>query len=352
MEALLDSYTDFLMVCPGQASATFMSAVMEGAVSHDQITRMLSNGKVNSQALWQMVKPLCREIQSSEGVLIIDDSILPKPHSRINGLVCWHYDHTKGRTVKSINFLSAVYHSQGMSIPVGIETVIKDQAYIDRKGKAKIRNTISKHEQFRSLIKEAGWKMPIEYVLADTWYSCAENMNYIVNQVGTHFILGCKENRRIALSLEDKKVGRYQLIKEVAPEGYARTVWLEQLDFPVVLTKQVFKHEDGSCGMIYLVSSDLRLDNRQIAAIYQRRWKVEEFYKSVKGNASMGSSPAWKRGTQSSHLIASVMAFVKLEVLKERHNKNHFLIKKQLFKHAARAAWNNLDMLQLKSIAA
>jgi hypothetical protein len=66
----------------------------------------------------------------------------------------------------------------------------------------------------------------------------------------------------------------------------------------------------------------------------------------------VGSSPAWKIGTQRSHLIASVMAFVKLEVLKERHNKNHFAIKKQLFRYAARAAWQNLGQLQLKSFAA
>jgi hypothetical protein len=352
MELLLDAYTDFLMICPGQASATFMSDILAGSVSHDQITRLLSSGKVNSQALWKMTKPICHEVQSNDGVLIVDDSILPKPHSRVNGLVCWHYDHTKGRTVKSINFLSAIYHSQGMSVPVGIETVIKDKIYTDNKGKVKRRNTISKHEQFRSLIIEATEKMPVQYVLADTWYSSADNMNYIVKVVRTNFILGCKENRRIALSLEDKKAGRYQLIKEMAPEEHARTVWLEQLDFPVVLTRQVFIHEDGSCGILYLVSSDLRLNSEQIATIYQRRWKVEEFYKSIKGNTSVGSSPAWKIGTQRSHLIASVMAFVKLEVLKERHNKNHFAIKKQLFRYAARAAWQNLGQLQLKSFAA
>src|SRR5258708_4603829 len=180
MELLLDAYTDFLMVCPGQASATFMSEVLEGSVSHDQITRLLSSGKVDSQALWQMVKPICYEMQSNDGVLIIDDSILPKPHSKINGLVCWHYDHTKGRTVKSINFLSAIYHSLGMSIPVGVETVIKDKEYTDNKGKVKRRNTVSKHEQFRALVAEATFKMPVRYVLADTWYSSAENMDFLI----------------------------------------------------------------------------------------------------------------------------------------------------------------------------
>ena len=345
---LTDYYTDFLTVCPGQASATFMSQVLEGAISHDQVTRLLNSGKINSAALWKMVKPLCHELGSNNGVLVIDDSLQPKPHSRINDMVCWHYDHTKGRTLKSINFLSAIYHTQGASIPVGIEFVIKNELYTHKKGKEKRRSRVSKHKQFRDLVSEAAWKMPVSYVLADTWYCCAENMNHIVNQCSTHFIMGCKENRNVALSLEDKKAGKYQSIKEVAPEGCVRTVWFEKLDFPVLITRQVFKHEDGSCGILYLVSSDLKLDAARISAIYQRRWKAEEFYRSIKCNTGLGSSPAWEVTPRKSHLIASVMAFTKLEVLKERYHKNHYAIKNQLFRLAAKAAWKNLCQLQLR----
>ena len=349
MDVLTDYYTDFLSVCPAQASATFMSEVLDGVVSHDQITRLLSSGKINSSALWKLVKPMCHELQSTDGVLVIDDSVQPKPHSQLNSLVCWHYDHTKGRTVKSINFLSAIYHTQGVSIPVGIELVVKDQPYLNSKGQQKYRAVVSKQIQFCNLVAEAVWKMPVSYVLADSWYCCAANMSFIVHQGGTHFIMACKENRRVALSLEDKKAGRYQSIREVASEGCVRTVWLEQLDFPVALTRQVFKHGDGSCGTLYLMSSDLRLDAAAMSAIYQRRWKAEEFYRSVKGNAALGASPGWSVGVRSSHLFASVMAFVKLEVLRERHNRNHYDIKKQLFRFATKAAWQNLSLLQRRA---
>jgi len=349
MDFLTDYYTDFLAVCPGQATATFMSEVLEGAVSHDQITRLLSSGKLDSAALWKMVKPICHELQSNNGILVIADSLQPQPHSRTSDIVCWHYDHTKGRTVKSINFLSAIYHSRDVSIPVGIEFVIKDVLYTDRRGKEKRRSKVSKQKQFRDLVSEAAWKMPVSYVLADTWYCCADNMQHIVNECGTHFIMGCKENRNVALSLEDKKAGIYQSIKEVAPEGCIRTVWFEKLDFPVLITRQVFKHEDGSCGTLYLVSSDLKLDAAQMSAIYQRRWKAEEFYRSTKCNTGLGSSPAWEVTPRKSHLIASVMAFVKLEVLKERHQKNHYAIKRQIFGFAAKAAWKNLCQLQLRA---
>jgi hypothetical protein len=41
----------------------------------------------------------------------------------------------------------------------------------------------------------------------------------------------------------------------VLEENVPREIYLEGVDFPRVLVKQVFTNEDGSCGMLYLVSS-------------------------------------------------------------------------------------------------
>jgi hypothetical protein len=35
-----------------------------------------------------------REIESEEGVLILDDSIEEKPYTDENEQICWHYDHS------------------------------------------------------------------------------------------------------------------------------------------------------------------------------------------------------------------------------------------------------------------
>ncbi|MCP4124587.1 MAG: hypothetical protein GY751_22815 [Bacteroidetes bacterium] len=45
------------------------------------------------------------------------------------------------------------------------------------------------------------------------------------------------------------------------------SVYLKQLDQPVVIGKQVFKNGDGVTGTLYLASSDLDLDNESLAAI-------------------------------------------------------------------------------------
>ena len=47
-----------------------------------------------------------------------DDTIQEKAWTDENDLICWHYDHVSGRTVKGINLLNALYHHNGVSIPV------------------------------------------------------------------------------------------------------------------------------------------------------------------------------------------------------------------------------------------
>src|ERR1700722_7915044 len=132
---LIDLYTDFLLVSSYQATATGLSALLDNKISHDKITRLLSSTSISSEALWRMVKPLCHEIKSEAAVLIFDDSIEEKEYTDSSELISWHFDHTKGRSVKWVNFMTALYYSNDMSLPIGIEFVKKTKAYIDKKGK-------------------------------------------------------------------------------------------------------------------------------------------------------------------------------------------------------------------------
>ena len=153
---LLDLYTDYLISSFGATTATGLSKLREGQVSHDQITRMLAGKKQDSAAWWQRVKPQVRKLQSDEGVMIIDDSIEEKPYTDENEIVCWHYDHSKERLVKGINFLTLLYHTQEMSLPVGFTLIAKTEHYVDKKdGKTKRKSPVSKNEYARQLLQQA-----------------------------------------------------------------------------------------------------------------------------------------------------------------------------------------------------
>ncbi len=129
-------------------------------------------------------------------------------------------------------------------------------------------------------------------------------------------------------------------------------IWLEGVDFPLLLVMQVFTNKDGSQGVVYLVTSDMTLSGSDIQTIYQKRWKVEEYHKSVKSNASFAKSPTKTIRTQSNHIFACLWAYVKLESLRLKTRLNHFAMKGRLYKAALASAYRELQVLKGQSVPA
>src|SRR5438128_1034064 len=122
-KTLLDLYTDYLISSFGPVTATGLANLLDGAVSHDQITRYLASKPKTSADLWGNVKPLLRQVEREDGVIVIDDSIEEKPWTDENELICWHWDHSTERAVKGINFLTAFYQVGGVGLPVAFDLV-------------------------------------------------------------------------------------------------------------------------------------------------------------------------------------------------------------------------------------
>ena len=259
---LLDLYSDYLISSFGATTATGLSALLDGDLSHDQITRFLAGRRRTSADLWHLAKPYVRQIQNEEGALIVDDSISEKPSTDENDIVCWHYDHSTDRQVKGINFMTALYHSQGVSLPVGFTLVAKSEIYFDPKdGKAKRHSPIGKNDYYRTMLQQAvDNQIPFRYVLNDVWYASAENMRFVKQLLHKDFIMPLKANRKVALSLADKQAGKYVRVDTLVWEANTvREIHLEGVDFPLLLAKQVFENEDGSTGVLHLVTSDTTL---------------------------------------------------------------------------------------------
>jgi hypothetical protein len=296
------------------------------------------------------VKSFVREVQSDAGVLIIDDSIEEKPYTDENEIVCWHYDHSKDRLVKGINFLTALSSSQGVNIPVGFHLVAKTEKYRDPKTqKEKRRSPVSKNDVCRALIKQAVRnRIPFRFVLFDVWFASAENMGFLKHHQHRDFICPLKANRKVALSKPDKQQGRYVRVDTLELEAQAtREIYLEGVDFPLVLVKQVFTNEDGSIGIRYLVSSDTTLSFDDITTTYHKRWGVECYHKSLKQNVSLAKSPTQTVTTQTNHFFAALCGFLKLERLKMTTKLNHFALKSKLYLNALQAAFSTLRTLAL-----
>jgi len=342
---LLDLYTDYLIVSHSQTSSTGLSRMTDETVSHDAITRMLSTTDLSRKDLWQAAKPLIKRVGSVDGVLILDDTIAEKPHSKENEIVAWHFDHTQGRMVKGINILSMLYENGGVRLPIGLQVIEKTETYVDKKsGKTRRRSPQSKNQQAREMLQWASTlRLLFSFVLADSWFASAENMKLIHTTLEKHFVFALKGNRRVALSAKQKEQGEYISACDVQIEsGHSVCVYLKELSFALRLARYDFTHEDGKVSTLFLITDQTSMHAPSMLNTYQRRWTVETYHKSLKQNTSLRSSPARRKTTQRTHIFASVFAFIKLESLTIATRNNHFALKKRIYDAALRAAADEL----------
>ena len=345
----LELYTDYLLSTFGYATATGLERMMDGEVSHDQITRFLSKESYTSKDMWLHVKPTVRKVESDEGVLIFDDTVQEKPYTDENEVMCWHYDHSKGRSVQGFNLLNCLYYVDDVAIPVAFELIKKPVQYSDLKTKKRRRKSlVTKNELMRQMLAVCvGNMLKFRFVLFDIWFSSAENMRYVKETHQKDFVCALKGNRLATLSKEDQVAKGFVRIEELDwSEEKTFTVWLKDVPFPVNLVRQVFENKDGSTGILYVACSDTTMERDAILTVYKKRWPIEVFHKSLKQNAALGKAPVRRVRTQNNHVFAALYAVFKLECLKIKHHFNHFALRSKIYLKALKSAYDELLVLK------
>ena len=344
----IEIYTDYAISRFGSITATGLSEMLNGELSHDFVTRILSGEALDSKYLWKSVKPMVRKIERDDSVLIFDDTVEEKAYTDENEIMCWHYDHCSGRNIRGLNILNALYHCNDVSIPVAFEIIRKPIQFSDLKTRRiKRASEVTKNELMRNMILVCvNNQLKFKYVLFDSWFASVENFDFIRGKE-KHFIGALKDNRLIALTEEDKQKGRYTRIDLLKfPDQQVLRGWLKGYEHPVLLVRQVFTNKDGSTGTLHLVCSDLTLDWSEITTYYKKRWSVEVFHKSMKSNAGLAKSPTRTVRTQSNHVFMSIYAVFKLECLKIKSAANHFAIRCKLLLSATQKAYEELQKMK------
>ena len=96
-----------------------------------------------------------------------------------------------------------------------------------------------------------------------------------------------------------------------------------------------------------LSSSNRSFSLRNISySSIEKRWKVEEFHKSLKSNAALAKLPTRTVITQWNHVFMSIYAVFKLECLKITHKANHFALRAKLSIKATQQAYAQLQKLK------
>jgi hypothetical protein len=340
---IFDLYTDYLIVSTNLATSVGLSEILDKEISHDKITRFLSGEDFHPKNLWQKVKKKVREIETDDGLLIFDDSIEEKRYTDENDLVCWHWDHTIGKAVKGVNQLTLIYYSQDITIPVGLDFIRKTEFRWDKKqDKMKRYSTKDKNEYFREMLLVAKINgIKYKYSMTDSWYFNSGNINFIKLTLKKDLIMAYKAPTHLFLSREDMSNGLNLDVKNLKDKESV-LVYIRGVEFALKLSKQVLKDQNNKEIDIYLITSDLTLDNEGIFKLYRKRWKIEEFFKSMKSNCSYSKSPTGTVRTQINHFFCSVYSVFKLELLKIYSGHNHFALKSKIYLAGVKKAFQTL----------
>ena len=355
MKALAEIYINFALSSFEKIEMTKLSKILGKGNSHDIFTKkLLLNDEVETdKALWNHVKAILRDYENEkDGCLLIDDSILAKPYTKESDMVCWHYDHTIGKSKKSILMLNFHYTDEsGISLPVGYEIITKSEKEYDEKKKKWVKKSkFTKNEIMRDKLEILHFhnQLKYRYVLFYKWFASVENLVFINDVLKKKFVCPLKKNRKVALSKEDKDNGNYVSISSVdMGDCSSRLVYLDGYKDALKIIKQVSKDgDDDESIYLYLVTNDIDLTTNKILEIYKRRWKIEEYHKSLKQNLKIEHSPTKVQTSQLNHIFLSVCGFIKLERLRLNYKMNHFAIKEKIYIEALKTAYQKVGKLE------
>ena len=356
MSDLAQIYQNFLISSFGKIEVTKFSKILGKGYSHDRFTKqlLLDDTLDDENQLWRDTKQFLRDYENEEhGCIIVDDSLLHKPYTKTNDVICWHYDHVSGKSVKGTLMLNFHYtDNSDVSIPLGYEIITKTKDVWNNEYQKYIKkSTFTKNEIMRDKLEILHFnnRIKYKYILMDKWFTTVDNIVFINDVLSKKFIAPVKKNRKVALTLEDKNNGRYVSIADIDMGAFSsRLIYLKGCDIPLSIGKRIVKNgNDGEPLYLYLVTNDANLTFQETLEIYQKRWKIEEYHKSLKQNLKIEHSPTKVELSQRNHINLAICAFIKLEKLRLNYKMNHFKIKEKIYIEALKVAYKKVDELMV-----
>ena len=247
---------------------------------------------------------LCRRIyciirklldDSSEEVLIFDDSTYSRNRSKKVELLSRVFDHTDMKYIKGFRMLTLGW-SDGNSF-LGLDFALLSST--DKKNRYNEINpdidkrTCGYHRRQEAVTKTTAHLVPMvkraldmgvraKYVLMDSWFSMPSAIADLREHI--HVICMLKDHPKWLYEYQGKKLRLSDLYGKLKKKRGRAKVKAQAV---VTLSngkqaKIIFVSCDKKRGWLALLSTDLSLPNEEIIRLYGKRWDVEVFFKTCK----------------------------------------------------------------------
>jgi putative transposase len=286
-----NDYIDFLIATPKAYSATEAARVQPDQPdppAHDTYTRLLTRLEPDPDTLWTESEP---QVRRDDGVLVVDDSTLDKPHARTIELVTRHWSGKHHAVVQGINLVSLLWADGDRHIPCDY------RVYDKADGR-------TKNDHFGDMIRTAYARaFRPRCVVFDGWYSSLDNLKLIRN-CGWTWLTRLKSNRLVNLNRQ----GTRPLTETaIAPTG--TEVWLP--GFGLV---KVFGIAIPNGGIAYWATNDLGMTDLTRQQFAEFSWAIEHYHRGIKQCTGIERCQCRKARAQRNHIGLALRAFLRLEI--------------------------------------
>lgn len=277
-------YSSFIQASSVRYSSLAMSEVCPDQLSHDSISRWLRDKKFQPKKIFEAVK---NYIDTQEPcVLIIDDTILSKIHSKKIELVNYQYSGNVHDVVAGIGLVNLLWYGLNSEQYVPIDYRIYDK---DSDGKTKNTHCL----EMLNLSQNRGFNTAV--VVMDSWYSSLKNLKSI-RDMGLTFVTTLRKNRKVnrnvsldALDIPDEGL-------EIHLRGYG------------FVTAFKFVAKNGRID--YVITNMDNPSRNDVEKIMKIRWKIEVYHRELKQTCGLERCQSRNARAQRNHIFMSIYAWI------------------------------------------
>lgn len=225
--------------------------------------------------------------------IIIDDTVNRKYGSLLTG-VGRYYSNTEKRVITGQSIVTSHLYTAGTDIPLFVDIYEKKENMVDPSNfRSKLDLAIAHIEKAPKLKDRTG------VVIVDTWYSSKEVIKKII-ELNFQGIIALKKNRIVNYKGIKQSVSNIALSKEtnfdsITVEGKEYQVWTSNVRLPgitnettgrpkkfrLLISQQKLQNGNWS-DYRYLLVTDMTMGKWTVLYLYQKRWKIETFYRFAK----------------------------------------------------------------------
>jgi hypothetical protein len=262
-------------------------------LSHDSISRWLSSTRCTPKDVWKAAQG--EVLNSQQGVIVADETVLNKSRSQKIELVRWQYSGTEHDIVKGIGLLTLLWVDKDKQVNPF------DYRIWEPKEDGKTKN-----EQFRELLitaKERG--LTPKAVVADSWYSSLDNTKCI-RDLGWYWLMGLRKNRVVNKGESLGKLTIPESGLRVHLRGYG---WI-----------YVFRFVAKNGRTDYFGTNIPDPTREHVAELVHKRWEIEVYHRELKQTCGLEHCLARTSRGQRNHIGFSILTWIKQSrVRKQTH---------------------------------